>query len=320
MSFLISLLWATHAATAQGILFGVMALGVYITFRVLDFPDMTCDGSFVLGGCVSAVLIVKAGWNPYVTLIVAVLAGGASGAITAFLHNKCKIPAILSGILTMTALYSINIRVMGQANTTLLGVDTVVSMVKDILPESIQGITNFTNWVVIVLGCIFVTLVTMFMYWFFGTEIGCAIRATGNNGDMVRALGEDTDKMKMLGLVIGNSLVALSGALVAQSQGYADVGMGVGTIVIGLASIVIGEVIMSRARTFKFRLISILLGAVIYRVIIAWVLQMGLKATDLKLLTALVVAIALTIPKMLGATAASKAAISMKGGDSNAKH
>lgn len=320
MSFLISLLWATHAATAQGILFGVMALGVYITFRVLDFPDMTCDGSFVLGGCVSAVLIVKAGWNPYLTLIVAVLAGGASGAITAFLHNKCKIPAILSGILTMTALYSINIRVMGQANTTLLGVDTIVSMVKDVLPESIRGITNFTNWVVIALGCVFVTIVTMFMYWFFGTEIGCAIRATGNNGDMVRALGEDTDKMKMLGLVIGNSLVALSGALVAQSQGYADVGMGVGTIVIGLASIVIGEVIMSRARTFKFRLISILLGAVIYRVIIAWVLQMGLKATDLKILTALVVAIALTIPKMLGAKASSKAALSIKGGDNNVKH
>lgn len=318
MSFLVTLLWASHSAAAQGVVLGIMALGVYITFRVLDFPDMTCDGSFVLGGCVSAVLVVKAGWNPYLTLLVAVLAGGLSGAVTAFLHNKCKIPSILSGILTMTALYSVNIRVMGQANTPLLKVDTVISLVKEHLPESLQSITNFTNWVILLIGCIFAAIVILFMYWFFGTEIGCAIRATGNNEDMVRALGEDTDKMKMYGLVIGNSLVALSGALLAQSQGYADVGMGVGTIVIGLASIVIGEVIMSKATTFKFRLISILIGAVIYRIIIAWVLQMGLKPTDLKILTAIVVTLALTIPKMTGARALNKVAVSnAKGEDTN---
>lgn len=314
MSLLVTLLWAIHGAASQGILWGIMALGVYITFRVLDFPDMTCDGSFALGGCVSAVLAVNAGWNPYATLVVAVVVGGVSGVITAVLHNKCKIPAILSGILTMTALYSINNRVMGKANIPLLGIDTVISMVKDIFPESLQTIPNFTAWVTLFVGFIFGIIVIVFMYWFFGTEIGCAIRATGNNEDMVRALGENTDKMKMLGLVIGNALVALSGALVAQSQGYADVGMGVGTIVVGLASIVIGEVVMGKARTFKFRLISILLGSVIYRVIIACVLQMGLKSTDLKLLTALVVAMALTIPNILAKRASNKAALSNEEG------
>lgn len=309
MSFLLSI----QGAASQGVLWGIMALGVYITFRILDFPDMTCDGSFALGGCVSAVLAVNAGWNPYVTLIVAVIAGGISGVITAVLHNKCKIPAILAGILTMTALYSINSRVMGQANIPFLGVDTVVSLVKNLLPKSIQSIPNFTNWVTLFLGIIFSVAVVGFIYWFFGTEIGCALRATGNNEDMVRALGENTDKMKTFGLVLGNSLVALSGALVAQSQGYADVGMGVGTIVIGLASIVIGEVIMGRAKTFKFRLISILLGAVIYRVIIAGVLWAGLKSTDLKLLTALVVALALTIPKLLAKNPAVSKTVATSG-------
>ncbi|MFA9376288.1 MAG: ABC transporter permease [Lachnotalea sp.] len=305
------LVWAIHSAMAQGVLWGVMALGVYITFRVLNFADMTCDGSFALGGCVSAVLTVNAGWNPYVTLIVAVIAGGLSGAVTAFLHNKCKIPAILAGILTMTTLYSINSRIMGQANIPLINTDTIISLLKDVLPQSLQSIHNYTVWVTLGLGLIFSAIVILFMYWFFGTEIGSAIRATGNNEDMVRALGENTDKMKMLGLVIGNGLVALSGALVAQSQGYADVGMGVGTIVIGLASIVIGEVVMSKVKTFKFRLISILLGAVIYRAIIAVVLQLGLKSTDLKILTALVVVGALTLPQVLAAKATpTKASIS----------
>ncbi|RDY29107.1 ABC transporter permease [Lachnotalea glycerini] len=323
MSILITLLWAAHSAASQGVLWGIMGLGVYITFRVLDFPDMTCDGSFALGGCVSAVLAVNAGWNPYLTLVIAVLAGGISGAITALLHNKCKIPAILSGILTMTALYSINSRIMGQANIPLIGTDTIVSLIKDILPTFLESIPNFTVWVTLVIGFIFSALAVIFMYWLFGTEIGCAIRATGNNEDMVRALGENTDKMKTYGLVIGNGLVALSGALVAQSQGYADVGMGVGTIVVGLASIVIGEVVMGRARTFKFRLISIILGSVIYRVIIAFVLWMGLKSTDLKLLTALVVSAALTIPKLLPAKAtmaAKEELFEEEGGSFDAKH
>jgi putative ABC transport system permease protein len=324
MSILISWLWALHTGATQGVLWGIMALGVYITFRVLDFPDMTCDGSFVLGGSVSAVLVVVLGWNPYATLIIAILAGCLSGAITAFLHNKCKIPSILAGILTMTALYSINLRVMGKSNIPFIKTDTVVSLVKDILPQSIQGIRNYTVWVTLGIGLIFVALVILCMYWFFGTEIGCTIRATGNNEDMVRALGENTDKMKMLGLVIGNGLVALSGALVAQSQGYSDIQMGIGTIVAGLASIVIGEVVMSRVRTFKFRLISVILGSVIYRAIIALVLQWGLKTTDLKLLTAIVVALALTVPKLIAskkAAAIAKASVyNEEGADSNAEH
>jgi putative ABC transport system permease protein len=323
MSIFISLLWAIHSATSQGVLWGIMALGVYITFRVLDFADMTCDGSFALGGCVSAVLAVNAGWNPYLTLFVAVIAGGLSGAVTAFLHNKCKIPAILAGILTMTGLYSINSRIMGQSNIPFIGTDTIISLVKDILPQSIQSITNFTVWLTLVIGFIFAAVVVMLLYWFFGTEIGSAIRATGNNEEMVRALGENTDKMKMLGLVIGNGLVALSGALVAQSDGYADIGKGVGTIVMGLASIVIGEVVMSRARTFKFRLISILLGAIIYRGIIAVVLQLGLKTNDLKILTAVVIAVALTIPKILATKASSaKVAVSsnVEGDNSNVEN
>lgn len=291
-----NILLAIQGAVSQGVLWGVMALGVYITFRVLNFPDMTCDGSFALGGCVSATLIVVFGWNPYLSLIVATLCGALSGIVTGFIHTKCKIPDILSGILTMTALYSINTRIMGQANMPLIGIDTIVTIVKNLFPESIQSTRNFSSWVAMGIGFIFAFLAAVFMYWFFGTEIGCALRATGNNDDMVRALGENTDKMKIYGLLIGNGLVALSGALVAQSQGYADVSMGIGTIVIGLASIVIGEVIMSKARTFKFRLISILIGSIIYRVIIAIVLQMGLKSSDLKLLTAIVVTIALTIP------------------------
>jgi putative ABC transport system permease protein len=293
-----------------------MALGVYITFRILDFPDMTCDGSFALGGCVSAVLVVKAGWNPFATLIVAVIAGCISGAITAFLHNKCKIPAILAGILTMTGLYSINSRIMGQANIPFAKMDTVITLIKKIIPQSIQGITNFSAWLTLVIGFIFAIAVIIFMYWFFGTEIGCALRATGNNEDMVRALGESTDKMKMLGLVIGNGLVALSGSLVAQSDGYADIGKGVGMLVMGLASIVIGEVIMRNVKTFKFRLISILIGAVIYRIIIAVVLQLGLNTNDLKILTAVVIALALAIPKFVSKNpATSKAVVSSGEGD-----
>ncbi|OYP20636.1 hypothetical protein CG709_08180 [Lachnotalea glycerini] len=212
---------------------------------------------------------------------------------------------------------------MGQANIPLIGTDTIVSLIKDILPTFLESIPNFTVWVTLVIGFIFSALAVIFMYWLFGTEIGCAIRATGNNEDMVRALGENTDKMKTYGLVIGNGLVALSGALVAQSQGYADVGMGVGTIVVGLASIVIGEVVMGRARTFKFRLISIILGSVIYRVIIAFVLWMGLKSTDLKLLTALVVSAALTIPKLLpakGTMGAKEELVEEEGGSFDVKH
>lgn len=288
-------------ATSQGITWAILALGVYITFRILDIPDMSCEGSFALGGSMSAVLMVNLHWNPYVTLLFATLAGMIAGSITGVLHTKLKIPAILAGILTMVGLYSINLRIMGQANTALLGQGTVITLLKDLLPTAEElGIKDslLQTSVVMLVGLLFTVIVIAFQYWFFGTEIGCCIRATGNNSAMVRAQGVNTDKMKIFGLIISNGLVALSGALVAQSQGYADVGMGVGAIVIALASIVIGEVLFTKVKSFARKLISIAIGSIIYRIIIAVVLLFGLNSNDLKLLTAIVVAVALSVPMM----------------------
>ena len=283
-----AILLAIQGAASQGVLWGIMALGLYITFKVLDFADLTVDGSFALGGAVSAVLLVN-GWNPFLSLLIAFLAGGISGVVTGLLHTKLEIPGILAGILTMIALYSINIRIMGQANTPLLGVDTI--MVK---LEILLGIDRTLSS--LVTGVVFSVVIIMILYWFFGTELGSVIRATGNNEKMVRAQGVNTDNMKIIGLMLSNALVALSGAMVAQSQGYGDVGMGTGTIVIGLASIIIGEVIFGARFSFWYRLMAVVLGSIIYRIIIAVVLQLGLKSTDLKLLTAIIVALALALP------------------------
>lgn len=294
-----SIIMAALGAVSQGLFWAILAIGVYISFRILNFADMTSEGSFALGGSVSAVLIVGFGWNPFLSLIVAILAGMLSGALTGWLHTKLQIPAILSGILTMIALYSINLRVMGQANTSLLGNGTIISSIKDFLPAAKElGMKDSTlqTFVTIGIGILFSIVVICFLYWFFGTEIGCAIRATGNNEAMVRAQGANTDIMKIFGLVLGNGLIALSGALVAQSQGFADVTMGVGAIVVGLASIVIGEVVFHKKKSFARKLIAIIIGSVIYRIIIAVVLQLGLNTDDLKLLTAVVVAIALSVP------------------------
>ena len=294
-----SLLLSLFGAASQGLTWAILALGVYITFRILDIPDMSCEGSFALGGSVSAILMVTLHWNPFITLLFATLAGMIAGLITGFLHTKLKIPAILAGILTMVGLYSINLRIMGQANTALLGQKTVILKLQDLLPSAeALGIKNsiLQTSVTMFVGFIFTGIVILFLYWFFGTEIGCCIRATGNNAAMVRAQGVNTDKMKIFGLILGNGLVALSGALVTQSQGYADVGMGIGAIVIALASIVIGEVIFSKAKNFARKLIAVTLGSIIYRLIIAVVLYWGLNANDLKLLTAVVVALALSIP------------------------
>ncbi|NLK26794.1 MAG: ABC transporter permease [Clostridiales bacterium] len=296
-----NIVMAMFGAASQGLTWAILALGVYLTFRILNFADMSCEGSFALGGCISAVLIVKMGWNPYLTLIIATLAGMAAGFLTGFLHTKLKIPAILSGILTMIGLYSVNLRIMGQANTSLLGHKTTVSLLKDILPEaSSLGMKDSTmqTWVTMGIGIVFSITVIALLYWCFGTEIGCCIRATGNNEVMVRAQGVNTDQMKTLGLIISNGLIAFSGALVTQSQGFADVKMGVGAIVIGLASIVIGEVMFQKPKNFAFRLFSIVIGSIIYRIIIAIVLQLGLNTDDLKLFTAVVVAIALSIPNL----------------------
>ena len=280
---------AIQGAASQGIIWGIMTLGVYITFKVLDFPDLTVDGSFALGGAVSAILISN-GMNPFITLFFSFLAGSLAGLATGVLNTKLQIPGILAGILTMIALYSINIRVMGgRPNIPLLGMATSLTIIQDILSLS-KVISD------LLVGFIFSVFIVLIMYWFFGTEMGCAIRATGNNEKMIRALGVDTNIMKIIGLMISNALVSLSGALVTQSQGYADVGMGTGTIVIGLASVIIGEVIFGNRFSFLYKLSSVVMGSIIYRIIIAIVLQLGLKATDLKLLTAIIVAIALSVP------------------------
>ncbi len=284
------ILSAMEGAVSQGILWGLMTLGVYFTFRILNVADMTVDGSFATGGAITAVLICK-GMNPVFTLLFVFIAGTICGLITGFMNTKLKINILLASILTQIALYSINIRIMGKANTPLLGNPTMMSQLKTLLGGKIT-----TTTCSLLIGIVVIAIIIALCYWFFGTEYGSAIRATGSNENMVRALGVNTDTTKIIGLMLANGLVAVSGALVAQSQGYADVGMGTGTIVIGLASIIIGEVIFGSHFGFWYTLISVVFGSIIYRIVIAVVLQLGLKSTDLKLLTALIVAIALSVP------------------------
>ncbi|MPM12463.1 hypothetical protein SDC9_58816 [bioreactor metagenome] len=277
-------------AISLGLLWAIMVMGVYITYRILDVADLSVEGTLPLGAAVAARLIT-AGMNPWAATLIALFSGLIGGLITALLHTRLKIPALLSGILTMLAMWSINLRVMGGANgrsnTPLLRVDTVYTF----LQESGLDKTNAS----LVLECSIVVIVAVILYWFFGTELGSAVRATGNNPNMVRAQGINTNNMIILGLMISNGLVALAGALIAQYQGFADVTMGVGSIVIGLASLIIGEVVFG-TRSFKNSLISIILGAVLYRMIIAGVLKLGMKANDLKLFTAITVAICLALP------------------------
>ena len=219
---------AMLGAVSQGILWGVMVLGVYITYKLLDIADLTVDGSFALGGAVCAVLVVG-GVNPVLAIFAAMLAGMAAGAVTGFLHTVFEIPAILAGILTQIALWSVNLRIMGKSNTPLLRVDTLFTSVTDAtgLPQNVASI---------LIGLVFAVILIAGLYWFFGTEIGSACRATGNNEAMVRALGVNTKVTKMIALTLSNGLVGLSGGLVCQSQSYADIGMGTGAIVIGLAA------------------------------------------------------------------------------------
>lgn len=272
---------------AQGLLWALMALGVYVTFRVLDIADLTVEGSFPLGAATAASLMV-AGYGPLAALLAAFVAGMLAGVVTGLLHTKMKIPALLAGILTMIALYSVNLRIMGKANLSLLGVDTVFKLTKSSLDLTMAQTT-------LVVGLAVTVIVGAFLYWFFGTQIGAAIRATGFNQQMIRAQGVDTDVTIILGLLLSNGLVAVSGALVAQSNGFSDVGMGTGTIVIGLASVIIGEVLFG-TRSFKNCLISVVLGSIVYRIVIAAVLAMGMPPNDLKLFTSVLVALALSMP------------------------
>ena len=285
---------------SQGLLWSLLALGVYITFRVLDIADLTVEGSFPLGASVAVTLLVK-DVIPVTAILAAALAGGVAGVITGLLHTKLRIPALLAGILTMIALYSVNLRIMGKANISLLGKETAFTLV-----ESNLGVAY--SQAVLLVGLISCVLFSVLMYWFFGTEIGAAIRATGFNPQMIRAQGVDTNIMLLIGLFFSNALVAVAGSLVAQSNGFADVGMGVGTIVIGLASVIIGEVLFG-TRSFKNSLISVILGSIVYRLVIAIVLQMGMPPNDLKLFTAVLVAIALSLPMVKGKFQSRKAGI-----------
>ncbi len=296
LDFIVPFSGAMLGAVSQGILWGIMALGVYITFKILDFADMTVDGSFALGGCTCALLIVS-GVNPLIAVLVATVAGSIAGLLTGVLTTKLKIPGILAGILVQLALYSINLHVLGGPNQPLSRANkTVVNWVNnalnlgDVFPVSATSIAS------LIVGIIYTAVIIAILYWFFGTEIGSAIRATGDNGAMSRAQGINTDSMQILALMIANGLVALSGALVMQQQRFGDVSRGIGTIVIGLASIIIGEVIFGKRFGFWWSLLGVVFGSIIYRVIIAIVLQMGMKTQDLKLLSAVVVAVALSVP------------------------
>ncbi len=288
---LASLINAMPGSVAQGLIYGILALGVYITFKVLDYADLTVDGSLATGGAVMAVAMV-AGVNPWLCLVLAALAGMAAGAVTGFLHTTFGIPAVLSGILTQLALYSVNMRIMGKSNVSV-GVDQYPLLV------SLRYIGRSILW-----GAVFVAAVIALLYWLFGTEIGSAVRATGTNPNMSRAQGINTGRMKLLGLMISNGLVGLAGALYAQYQGNADVNMGRGAIVIGLASVIIGEVlgeaIFGKYFNFAVRLACVVAGAIIYYAVIAVVLWLGLNTQDLKLISALFVAVALAVPYLRG--------------------
>ena len=274
-------------AIELGLLFGIMALGVYLTFRILDFPDLTVDGSITLGAAVAAVLIGK-GYSPWLGFIIAPLAGALAGVVTGILHTRFEIAPLLAGILTMTGLYSVNLRIMGRANLPLLGTATLADSLIHL------GVPPKYGW--IVFGTILAIIVVVILYWLFQTEIGIVLRAIGDNEIMIKSQGVDVDKMKIFGLALSNALVALSGAAIAQLQGFADMGMGVGMIVSGLASVIIGEMLIG-TRTILRALFAVVCGSLAYRIIISLVLRMGLETTDLKLVTAVLVVAALTLPK-----------------------
>ena len=305
MNLLISFINSMPGAVGQGLAWGIMAIGVYITYRVLDIADLTVDGSLATGGAVAAVCI-SLGMNPWLALLLAVLAGMLAGFATGIFHTFCGIPAILAGILTQLGLYSLNLRIMaiGQKAKTMATVALSVDN-QDLLLSSryvrAWGIfpTLEENNPIFLLAIFCIALIAV-LYWFFGTELGCSMRATGANQNMARAQGINTDSRKVLGLVLSNGLVALAGGLLAQYQGSATVDMGRGAIVIGLAAVIIGEVVFKRFTNFSLKMLAVILGAIIYYLVIALVLRLGLESTDLKLLTALVVAGFLTVPYLMG--------------------
>lgn len=274
--------------TEQGLMYAIMVLGVYLTFRVLDYADLSVDGSFTLGAATATSLIVG-GTNPWLATGMAFIVGNLAGLFTGILHTKFKITPLLSGILTMTALYSINLRVMGRANISLLGSRTIFT--------DFAKLPFMDEYGVFVLGLISVLCLGAIIYFFLQTELGLALRATGDNELMIRSLGVNTDLMKILGLALSNGLVAFAGSYVAQNQQFADVSMGIGMIIAGLASVIIGEVLVGTSSIGR-TVIAVICGGIIYRVIIAIVLQLGLAPTDLKLVTSIIVITALVSPNL----------------------
>lgn len=304
-----------QSGVAQGLMWAILTLGVYLTFRVLDIADLTVEGSFPLGAAVTVVLINK-GMNPILAMLICFLAGCAAGFITGILHTRFKIPAILAGILTQIALYSVNIRILSDKATVAIAGRSLKNIVSDLLPKGLKP-----NTLSIIVGVIVCAIIILALYWFFGTELGCAVRATGSNLNMARAVGIDTDAMIVFCLSLSNGLVALSGSLISQfDYGSALVNMGQGTIVIGLASVIIGEVLfIHKEQNFAIKLSAITLGAIIYRTIIACALTLPwMKATDLKIITALIVAIALAVPVWRGKAGFKKSKKTVLEDDENA--
>ena len=287
-----------------GVIYAIMALGVFLSFRTLNMPDLTVDGSFVLGAAVSAVLCTAG--HPLAGAALALTAGALAGCVTALLHTKLKIQPILSGILTMLALYSINLKVMnGRANIPLLNLKTIF---------------NFTGWMsgfdhaALLISFILLFTVMMLLYFFLKTRIGLVLRATGDNEQMVRALGVSTDLTKLVGLALANALVGLSGALIAQYQSFADVGMGIGMVIIGLASVIIGEAVFGVSNLLR-RLAAVVLGSILYRLVIALALELGMPPTDLKLISAVIVCAALSMPAIREQYSSLKKRISARSGN-----
>ena len=291
---IVSLLNALPGAVAQGLIWGIMAIGVYITFRILDIADLTVDGTLCTGGAV-CIMMMQSGHNVWVSLLVALIAGLLAGMVTGLLHTFMGIPAILAGILTQLGLYSVNLKIMGKSNQAI-NVDKFNLLVS---LRRVKGVVLTQNTLFIV--AIMIVILIAVLYWFFGTELGCSLRATGCNPSMSRAQGINTDRNKVLGLMLSNGLVALSGALLTQYQGFADINMGRGSIVIGLAAVIIGEAIFSRIfRNFALKLLSVVFGSILYYLVLQIVIWMGIDTDLLKMLSALVVALFLAFPYWKG--------------------
>lgn len=287
---LLNLFNALPGAVAQGLIWGITAIGIYITFRILDIADLTVDGSLCTGGAV-CIMMMLSGHNVFVAMLAATCAGMITGLITGLFHTFMGIPAILAGILTQLALYSINLKIMGKANQAI-NVDKYNLLVS---LRYVKGVPFYKNTILVVAICIVILI--MILYWFFGTEQGCALRATGCNGNMSRAQGINTDFSKVLGLMLSNGLVGLSGALLSQYQGFSDINMGRGAIVIGLAAVIIGEAIFGRIfHNFGFKLLGVAFGSILYYIVLQTVIWMGVDTDLLKMLSALVVAVFLAIP------------------------